>query len=134
MNDYLFSVPASYELGALSLVLAIFGCLVSGGAIWYYKKRREQVKLEVGQRQVIRFHAKINLGIMVAYLIYVLSRLIHLNFLSYRVIGSALLFAVLINVIIASAKVIRYKSVPKTAVVADSDSTYSKYLPKKKKK
>lgn len=134
MSDYLFTVPQSFDMAYLSLALAILGSLVSIGAMLYYKKRHEQVKLQVSQRRLIRQHAQINLGLMLGYLLYVIVRMLHVDFLSYRIIGFVVLFAALINVILAAVKVIHQRGAGAISENTTSDNVYSKYLPKKKKK
>lgn len=134
MNDYLFEVPANFELSSLALVLAIVGCVSSVFLIWYYQKRREKGNLIVAQRRLMRLHAKINLGLMAGYLAYVISRIINIDFLSYRAVGYFFLVISLINIIIAGLRIIKSKSNSQLSMKIEGESNYGKYLPKKKKK
>ncbi len=134
MNDYLFTLPTSFELSSVAFALGMIGTLAAGFSIWYYKKKRARFNLEVEQRKLMRLHAKISLGLMVAYLFVVISRISGIDFLSYRIVGFSLLFATIINVIIALVRILKAKNAEQLSLRTDGDGSYGKYLPKKKKK
>jgi hypothetical protein len=134
MNEFLFTVPTAYDLAIISLILAILGCLASAVAIWYYKKRRNKYNLEVAQRHVVRQQAKVNLGLFAVYLLYVVLRMCNVTVFSFRIIEVILLFGVLLNVVIAAIRVIRFRAVEVVIAGKTPENSYGRYLPRKKRK
>jgi hypothetical protein len=133
--DYMFtSEPGEFGLIGWALLLALLGLGFSAFALWYFKKRRQRIELEKGQRMIVRRHAKISLVLFALFLVYVLARSLEVAVISMRFIGYILLLTTLINKIVAIILVKKALPLETSAGEIDSSIDYGRYLPRKKRK
>ena len=131
---YMFdTLPKGFENQTLAFVIAVIGILLSVAAIWYFKKRRSPVEVTKETRHIASRHAKINLGIWIAFLLFWFLRTQQAQFVSMRFFLYILALASLINVITAVALAKFKKPELVSEVISTSAEDYQKYLPKKKK-
>lgn len=135
-SAYLFSTTGrDFSLAGWALIMGLVGAIFSGLALWYFKKRRNKLKLEVASRQMVRRHSWINLGIWSAFLIYLLFRGQGVQFFSMRIFGYTIMLLALVNAIVATVLVLKSeRDLKKIEVETSAQEDYTKYLPKKKKK
>jgi LPXTG-motif cell wall-anchored protein len=127
------SLPKGFELQTQAFLLALLGILLSVFAIWYFKRRRSQFEVAKEKRHILSKHAKINLGLWIAFLIFWFFRTQQTQFLSMRMFMYGLGIASAINIVVAVVlAALKQPEIIETVETTTAEE-YQKYLPKKKK-
>ncbi len=133
-KEYMFtSLPIGFELQTLAFILGGIGVLSSILAIWFFKKRRNQLEVTKEKRHIISRHAKINLVLWIVFLVFWFLRTQQTQFLSMRFFLYFLALASLVNTIMAVLLAIFKKPELVESVETTTAEEYQKYLPRKKK-
>lgn len=133
MKEYLFNNVKEFSYADISLWIAIILFLVFVFSCLYFKKKRERFNIPLENRKRILLHSKIGLILSLVNLIYVVGRILKIEFVSYRIIGWGSLVLILLNLLVLGIKLLTLKNKGKKTTT-QKGSSYGNYLPKKRRK